>query len=265
MDPKELLSRFDRERRRDPSTLGTYEVEKTPKLTRLGAGSKSFILWSRIDTADLPATVEEEKAWASSHGRALVWKLYSHDGPSGLPAALAAAGFLPKPHETLMVLDLGTELPVGPAAPGLRVESVVDDVRFREYVAIDRGAFGAPPAPSGTPVPRRPVDPRVGLFLAYVDGTPAAIGRVEFEPGQTLAGLFGGGTSPSFRGRGIYRELLRTRVEWARARGARAMFTEAVDTTSRPILERLGFVGVAGIESWAWDALGPRNGPADSA
>ncbi|MGC2034538.1 MAG: GNAT family N-acetyltransferase, partial [Thermoplasmata archaeon] len=106
--------------------------------------------------------------------------------------------------------------------------------------------------------------PRVGLFIAYLDRTPASIGRVEFEPGQALGGLFGGGTSPAFRRRGIYRELVRTRVDWARDRGARAVFTEAVDTTSRPILERLGFVAVAGIELWTWEVAGPREGAARS-
>jgi GNAT superfamily N-acetyltransferase len=264
MDAKEMLSRFDRERRQDPSTLGTYEVEKTANLTRLVAASRSLVLWSRINSADIPDVVEDEKSWARSHSRPLVWKLYSHDSQPELSKALADAGLHPKPHETLMLFDLATELPVGPTTPGLRVEQVLDDERFRDYVSIDRGAFRAAPGPPNAPAQKRPVDPRVGLFIAYMDRTPASIGRVEFEPGQALGGLFGGGTSPAFRRRGIYRELVRTRVEWARDRGARGVFTEAVDTTSRPILERLGFVAVAGIESWTWEVAGPTEGAAAS-
>ena len=258
MDRPAMLARFDRERRQDPPTLGTYRVERTADVTRLVVGSKSFVLWSRIPPGDLAAVVDREKSWASSHGRMLVWKLYSHDAPEPLSEALAAAGLHSKPHETLMLFDLAGDLPAGPKAPELHVEPVLDDPRFRDYLSIDRGAFGGGPPASNAPAPVRPTDPRVGLFIAYMDRTPASIGRVEFEPGQELAGLFGGGTSPEFRRRGIYRELVRARVAWARERGAQAMFTEAVDTTSRPILERLGFEPVSGIESWTWEFKGHR-------
>ncbi|MGC2034513.1 MAG: hypothetical protein WA761_03585, partial [Thermoplasmata archaeon] len=109
MDAQEMLSRFDRERRQAPPTLGTYEVERTANLTRLVAASKSFVLWSRIGSADIPGAVEDEKSWARSHSRPLVWKLYSHDNQPELSKALADAGFHPKPHETLMLFDLATE------------------------------------------------------------------------------------------------------------------------------------------------------------
>ncbi len=258
MDRAAMLARFDRERRRDPPTLGTYRVERTAEVTRLVVGSKSFVLWSRIAPGDLAVVVEREKSWAGSHGRTLVWKLYTHDDPERLPSALAAAGLHAKPHETLMLFDLAGDIPAGPKAPELHVELVLDDDRFRDYLAIDRGAFGGGPSAPDAPAPVRPTDPRVGLFIAYLDRTPASIGRVEFEPGQALAGLFGGGTAPEFRRRGIYRELVRARLAWARERGAQALFTEAVDTTSRPILERLGFEPVAGIDSWTWEFPGHR-------
>lgn len=264
MDTREMLSCFDRERRRDPPTLGTYEVEKTANLTRLVVPPKSFVLWSRFRSGEARGAVETEKAWARSHSRSVVWKLYSHDRPPDLPEALAEAGFQARPHETLMLFDLEIEIPAGRGVPGLAVERVVDDDRYRDFVSIDRIAFRPPSGPSEAPAPNRPVDPRVGVFIAYLDRAPASIGRVEFEPGQALAGLFGGGTAPAFRHRGIYRELLRTRVQWARDRGARALFTEAIDTTSRPILERLGFVPVAGIDSWTWEPPGPREGVAPS-
>ncbi len=255
MESKELLSRFDRERRQDPPTFGTYAVEKAENLTRLVVASKSFILWSRLDPAEHHRAVAYEKEWARARDRLLVWKLYSHDPSPGLSAALEDAGFRPRPRETLMVFDLATATPVGPTSSELRIERVRDEGRYRDFVSVDRGAFGA--GPLGPPAQRRPVDPGIGLFVAYWHGTPASIGRAEYEPGHVLAGLFGGGTAPEFRGRGIYRELVRTRLEWARERGARGVFTEAVDTTSRPILERIGFAPVAGIESWIWGAAGP--------
>ncbi len=253
MDTAELLARFDRERREDPPAMGAYGVEKTAHLTRLVTASKTFVLWSRIPFSQLVVTIEREKAGARAEGRSIVWKLYAHDPQPDVATALAGAGFRPKPHETLMLFDLAREIPAGAPAPGLDVRPVLEDDVFQDYAAIDRAAFGAPPAPSDAPRAPHPVDPRVGLFIAYVDGVPASVGRVELAPGHALAGLFGGGTSPAFRRRGIYRELVKGRAAWARERGARALFTEAVDSTSRPILERLGFVPVAGVETWGWE------------
>ena len=247
------LSHFDRERRRDPPSVGNYEIQKTANLTREITPSKSFVLWSQIGELEASGVINDEKSRAESHGRSVVWKIYSHDGAGSLSTALAQAGFQSKPHETLMVFDLTAEIPKRSGSADVQVHQVSDDAQYQDYVTIDRGAFLATPGPVAPPREPRPTDPRVGLFVAYVQGAPASIGRVEYEPGQWLAGLFGGGTLPEFRGHGIYQQLVRVRADWARARGARGLFTEAVDTTSRPILERLGFVPIAGIEPWSWE------------
>lgn len=252
MDLGELLALFDRERRRDPPALGAYSVEKGQNLSRVVVGSKSVILWSHIAPSDLESVVASEVSWARSHARTLVWKLYSHDSQLELAQELARRGFHRETHETLLFLDLAADLDIGPETPGVSIEEVLDDTRYQEYVAIDRAAFGGGPVVAHSPAKAPPLDPRVGLFIACVDGTAASVGRVELQQGQRLAGLFGGGTLPALRGRGIYRQLLRSRIKWARARGATAVFTEAVDTTSRPILERIGFVAAAGIDPWTW-------------
>ena len=50
-----------------------------------------------------------------------------------------------------------------------------------------------------------------------------------------------GVTLPEFRGRGLYRATVAKRAELARARGYRWLYSDALPT-SRPILERVGFV-----------------------
>ena len=74
-----------------------------------------------------------------------------------------------------------------------------------------------------------------------VDGQPVSGGRVDFEDGVEFAGLFGGITLPEYRGRGLYRATVARRAELARERGYRWLYSDALPT-SRPILERLGFV-----------------------
>ena len=64
---------------------------------------------------------------------------------------------------------------------------------------------------------------------------------MDLDPGVDFAGLFGGVTLPEFRGRGLYKATVARRAELARERGYRWLYVDALPT-SRPILERLGFV-----------------------
>ena len=83
------------------------------------------------------------------------------------------------------------------------------------------------------------------VFLAWVDGEPAAAGRALLLPeGATL---IGGGVLAWARGRGAYRALVRARWDAAAAQGSPALVVTA-GAMSRPILERLGFEPVCRIE-----------------
>jgi len=86
-------------------------------------------------------------------------------------------------------------------------------------------------------------DPGRWSYLARVEGMPVAEGSVR----RTVHGplwLAGGVTLPSFRGRGIYRALVRARWDDAVRLGAGALVVIANVDTSYPILERLGFRAV---------------------
>ena len=62
--------------------------------------------------------------------------------------------------------------------------------------------------------------------------------------GTDFASLWGGGTLPEWRGRGIFRALVARRAALAAARGYRCLQVDALPT-SEPILARLGFVRLA--------------------
>jgi hypothetical protein len=76
-------------------------------------------------------------------------------------------------------------------------------------------------------------------FLAMLDGAPAATGMA--IPSDRGVFLIAGSTAPWARGRGLYRALVSARWDYAVARGTPALVTEAIVTTSYPILQRLGF------------------------
>ena len=69
-------------------------------------------------------------------------------------------------------------------------------------------------------------------------------GRVDFPDGSDFASLWGGGTLPAWRGRGVFRSLVAYRARLARERGYRYLQVDA-SPDSRPILQRLGFTELA--------------------
>jgi GNAT superfamily N-acetyltransferase len=82
------------------------------------------------------------------------------------------------------------------------------------------------------------------LVLAMTGDRAVSAARAEFPAIGTFASLWGGGTLPEWRGRGIYRALVSYRADRAAARGYRYLHVDA-SSDSRPVLERLGFVRLA--------------------
>jgi GNAT superfamily N-acetyltransferase len=75
--------------------------------------------------------------------------------------------------------------------------------------------------------------------------------RINFLPGTDFAGLWGGGTLPAWRGRGIYRALVAYRARLAAERGYRYLDVDA-SADSEPILRRLGFRRLARTTPYVW-------------
>ncbi|HET7265247.1 MAG TPA: GNAT family N-acetyltransferase [bacterium] len=184
------------------------------------------------------------------------WKVYGHDRPADLGARLAAAGFESDEPETLMVFDLRGGLPDvpndGTIARGIDVRRVTDAPGLADLTEAARAAFGRDPAWRAERMKqyeRQLADPAVSFYVVHAAGRPVASARVDFPRGRSFAGLWGGGTVPTYRGRGIYRALVRVRAEEARRRGYRYLRVDARET-SRPILDRLGFMPLARIVEW---------------
>ena len=84
-------------------------------------------------------------------------------------------------------------------------------------------------------------------FLGIRDGNPVAVARLYSSCGGPIAGLYGAGTSPAYRGQGHYRDLIAARAAFAQSRGSKLLRVDALPT-SLPILLRLGFTKIC--ESW---------------
>jgi GNAT superfamily N-acetyltransferase len=91
-------------------------------------------------------------------------------------------------------------------------------------------------------------------IVVFVDGQPAAGGGCSIV--GKMARLWGGGTRPSFRGRGAYRALLAARIRIARQHGATLALVKGRIETSGPILRRAGFTPYAEERSYCMPVPG---------
>jgi GNAT superfamily N-acetyltransferase len=179
--------------------------------------------WSAVLRPPDDGDVERAIAWMREQPGDVEWKYYAHDGPE-LAERLRAAGLEPEDEETVLAAEASA---IPPADPSVEVREATE-----EFVDLAQQVFGGR---------RRPLPERSVGVVALVDGKPVSGGRVDFEPDVDFAGLFGGVTLPEFRGRGLYRATVAKRAALARERGYRYLYVDALPT-SRPILERLGFV-----------------------
>ncbi|GAA0373039.1 GNAT family N-acetyltransferase [Microbispora corallina] len=246
MDREAVLALYDRSMRRDapPDDPGA-RVERVGDVVRQVAGEHGWngVLWSRLDRAGADAAIAEQVRYYASLGRGFEWKLYAHDRPDDLAARLRAAGFVAEPEETLMVAPIGAVSTEAEPPVGVEVWPVADEAGADLVGRVHEEVFGT----DGDRIRRRLLDQLAGLpgtvaaVVAVAGGEPVAAARLEMHPGTPFAGLWGGGTVPAWRGRGLYRALVAVRARIAADRGYRYLQVDATGQ-SRPILRRLGFV-----------------------
>ena len=249
MEVTSVLARFDGQMRRDPPREpGGLQVMRGERITRVVSDAAGWagVLWSDLDADSADAAIAAEVAWFAARDRAWEWKYYSHDAPADLPRRLRAAGLLPEERETVMVAELARlEVELPPPA-GVTVRAVTSRADVDAFVAVqecvferDQSAFGRYLADT---LDREP--PAMVAALAWAGEKPICAGRVDLPPGCDFAGIWGGGTVPGWRHRGVFRALVAFRAAIAAARGYRYLQVDASEA-SRPILTRLGFVEIA--------------------
>ncbi|MDP9317227.1 MAG: GNAT family N-acetyltransferase [Chloroflexota bacterium] len=242
MDIKEILAVFDQERRDLPLSGSRREV--TSSLARDVAldGGTSWITYSHHSAASIDAAIEAQIDYFSRIGHGFEWKVFDHDRPPNLRERLLAHGFTAGEPEAFMALDL-LDAPAALLAPVTHdVRRVVSPDDLADYRTVSVQAWGREEAGHIAFVAEllRDCPDEIGVYVAYVHGTPASCARASFQRGSQFAGMWAGATVPAFRNQGLYQALVATRVQEARRRGYRYMTIDALPT-SRPIVERHGF------------------------
>jgi GNAT superfamily N-acetyltransferase len=242
-----VLAAYDQQIRLGARSDGLVaRVERIGNVVRQVGTERDWngVLWSDLDADTADAVIAEQVAFFGALGvDEFEWKLYFHDRPADLGQRLRAAGFTPRPEEALMVAEIG-ELPTKvnlPAGIHLRPVTTAADV---DLVAdVHERVFGT----DGSRLRHRllaqltETPDEVMAVLAMAADQPVCAARLELHAETDFASLWGGGTLPAWRGKGIYRALVAYRAAIAAERGYRYLQVDASDE-SRPILGRLGFV-----------------------
>jgi GNAT superfamily N-acetyltransferase len=245
MDHAAVLALYDRDMREGarPDAPGARVERDATVVRQIGAPHGwNGVVWSDLDESTADAVIAEQLRYFAALGREFEWKLYGHDLPVDLGQRLKAAGFRPEPEETLMVAEVAG-LPLDADVPdGIRIVPVTDPTGVALVADVHEKAFGT----DGTRLRHQLLAQltadrdNVVAVVALAGDEPVSAARLELVPGTRFAGLWGGGTVPHWRGRGIYRALVAHRAEVAASRGYRYVQVDAT-AQSRPILARLGF------------------------
>jgi len=263
LDHAAVLAEFDAQVRRGTEPEGSGSLaERVGPVVRWTAACGSCwsgIAWSDLDPGTADEGIADQLRFFGARGERFEWKLYSYDRPADLGQRLLAAGFVPGDAEALMVAEVaglvgGSPTQAGIRLPdGVRLVPVTDEAGIGRLIEVHDRVFGTDLAQLRRSLTAQLRDsPRsIAMVVAMAGDEPVCSARVDFYAGSEFAGLYGGGTLPQWRGRGIYRALVVYRAQLAAARGYKYLQVDA-SPESRPILERLGFACLALTTPYTW-------------
>ncbi|MEW9527842.1 GNAT family N-acetyltransferase [Microbispora sp. NPDC049125] len=249
-----ILAGLDEERRAagEAAERGRVVRERSPD------GAECRIVYSACPEGEIGDVIRAEMSLARAAGYTLEWKVYGHDEPPDLGRRLAAEGFEPDDRESVLVLAVDEAALAGFGASGCEIRRVVDQRGLADYadIARDIGRHDVEEERRRLAQVLRDAPRRMSVHIAYVDGEPAACGRVHFREGSRYAELAGGRTRTAYRRRGLFTALVGARLREARERGCTHVFVDALPT-SEPTLRKRGFQFVTHTQPFMFEP-GPR-------
>jgi hypothetical protein len=258
-DAQEWLLAYDQQLRTDAETPSAIAVTRLGPLRLVSfAGGRGFVTYR--DLADTDAeTMPHLVSQAVDHYREdpeitrVEWKTRGHDRAPGLHEALLTNGFEPDEPESIMIgraqmLDVEVSL-----LPGVTLRRVTEEDSVRAMLAMQSAVFGNSDSDdmAQATLHRLALEDGMELWVAEVEGQIVSAGRLDPVAGTDFAGIWGGATLESWRGRGIYRALTAARARSALALGKTLIHSDSTEY-SRPVLERSGLVKVSTTTPYQW-------------
>jgi GNAT superfamily N-acetyltransferase len=260
LDSQALLQVYDEQLRlhvEDPLPAGVTLERDGPLLRLVGLpGGSGFVGYrdlGGLEGTDLDTLIARQVEYFRARGEWFEWKLHSHDQPADLAARLEAAGFEPEDRETVVIAPVEA-VAAEPVLPdGVTLGQVATRADFDRIAAMEQEIWGEDRSWLAESLAGEvEADPdAITVFVAESGGRVVCAAWVRYAKDTEFATLWGGGTLPAFRSRGIYRAIVAARAQLAQQRGCRYLQVDASED-SRPILERLGFVAVTTTTPYVW-------------
>lgn len=254
MSKADLLAAYDEDLRIEVVTAESV-THHGPLVMATYAHGRGFVTYRDLDGRDPDELVQAALAHfgADPEIRRIEWKTRGHDHAPGLHRALVGAGFEPDEPESIMIgeaVKLALDLPL---PPGVTLRRIHSDADVRAMCELQDEVFGEHLADEFTDAltKRLALDEGMQLWVAEAAGRMVCGGRLEPVQDTSFAGIWGGGTLPQWRRRGIYRALTAARAREALALGKTLIHSDSTEG-SRPILERSGLVKVSTTTPYEW-------------
>ena len=233
-------------------------VERDGPLVRfVGLGEGGFVGYRDLDGlegVDLDELIARQVRVFADRNEPLEWKLHGHDRPADLADRLVAMGFVAEDMETVVIAPVSAIAGAVLLPDGVTLREVSKRADLDRLAATEEAIWrdGRSAWKADSLEAERSVDPdAMAIVVAEAGEEVVCAGWVRFEVGTDFATLWGGGTLPGWRGRGIYRAVVAHRANQAAKRGFHYLQVDA-SADSRPILERLGFVAVTTTTPFVW-------------
>lgn len=175
------------------------------------------------------------------------WTVGPDSRPADLGERLARRGL--QGHRVIVMAAAIEDIPAAPV-PGVDVERVTE-ANVETYARVVAEGWDNDPAPLLAYQRAVLADPgqHNQSFLAMIDGQP--VGAANTACFERSAYFMGGVVLPAARGRGVYRALIAARLQAIAVRRIGLITSQAMESTSAPILARLGFVPIAEVTSYS--------------
>lgn len=255
-----LLNAYDSQLREESEMTGATSYERDGPLWRGTFGSRGFVTYRDLGGLTASALDELIARTVASYAQnrsvtSFEWKTRGHDSPADLSERLVAHGLTAEERETVMVGEAALLAVTVPLPLGVRLRRIDDQADplpdlVRAAAAQER-AFGVPFEVEELVQRMERGRDFTEFWVAEVQDEVVSTGRLEVVPGTEFAGIWGGGTVPEWRGKGIYRALTAERAKSAVRRGVRYLHSDSTEF-SRPILQLSGLLPVTTTTPYIW-------------
>lgn len=234
-----LWAAYCQEMRRDAWVPG-LPAERLPEVTRYCDSQmrEALIMWHDFP-ADMAEQVARRELACFERAAGFAWKIYAGDRPPNLPDILGRLGLVAEEACALMVARAGDIALQSAGQADLHLIGPADmPLLAAVWEAVWPGGNGGWVTVLGEAL--RDTPERLKVLVAQEGGQPVAAAYLGMDPRGRFAYLGGGSVVPAFRGRGLYRAMVRERARLAHEAGVEWLAVEA-RPASRVLLERSGF------------------------